>query len=46
MHKKNSASNRTIFSMNHPWDKESQVCSENKVPGVIHGHPPREHNFI
>jgi len=31
-----AAPNRTIFSVDHPQDKEIQVCS-NKDPGVIYG---------
>jgi len=29
----------TIFSKEHPQDKEFQMCSS-KVPGVIYGHAP------
>jgi len=40
-----AAPNGTLFSMDHPKDKEKQVCS-NKVPGIINGHARRGHNFI
>jgi len=39
-----AASNGTIFSMEHPFDKEIQMCS-NKVPGITNGHALRGHNF-
>jgi len=31
--------NALVFSMEHPWGKEIQVCS-NKVPRVMHGPTP------
>jgi len=37
--------NALIFGMEHPWDKEIQLYS-NELPGVINGHALRGHSFI
>jgi len=34
-----AAPNRILFSMEHPYDKEIQFCS-NKDPGVLYGPTP------
>jgi len=34
-----------IFSMNDPWDKEIQVCS-NRIPGVTNGNALRGRSII
>jgi len=42
---KTAAPNGTMFSMDHPYDKEIQFCS-NKVPGVTNGHALKGYRFI
>jgi len=37
--------NALIFSMEHPWGKVIQVCS-NKVSGVIHDHAINQDTFL
>jgi len=36
--------NAFIFSIDHPFDKDFQVCS-NEVPGVTNGYALRGHMF-
>jgi len=36
---KNHCLNALLFGMEHPWDKEIQICA-NKVPWVINGPAP------
>jgi len=36
--------NALIFDMEHPWDKEIQVCS-NEVPRVMYGPAPGASTF-